>query len=87
MSGTDEQGAARGLLSSHITASRLSAVEFAKTVMGRDPRTVRRWLAGETIPDSVSDWLERAFVESNGRSVLIRVERVHQNTRHNRGEE
>jgi DNA-binding transcriptional regulator YiaG len=42
-----------------ITASGLSQVEWARTVAGRDPRTVRRWLAGETIPPTTADWLAR----------------------------
>ena len=32
---------------------------FARDVAGRDPLTMRRWLAGETIPDATVDWLER----------------------------
>jgi hypothetical protein len=76
-----QQGSTKGLLSAQIAASGLSVSEFARTVCGRDPRTVRRWLAGETIPYSVSDWLERAHVESNGRSVVIRVARVHRDPR------
>lgn len=42
-----------------IEASGLSQVEWARTVVGRDPRTVRRWLAGETIPPTTVDWLTR----------------------------
>ena len=42
-----------------IAASGLSQQAFARDVAGRDPRTMRRWLAGETIPDATVDWLER----------------------------
>lgn len=48
----------RKLLELAIAASGLSARQFAKTVVLRDERTVRRWLAGDSpIPDAVVDWL------------------------------
>lgn len=47
------------LLQAQIDASGLSAVRFARDVLGRDPRTVRRWLAGAVMPASVRDWLAR----------------------------
>lgn len=50
---------ARERLSALIDASDLSIVAFAEIVMGRDERTVRRWLAGETIPEGVRQWLAR----------------------------
>ena len=59
-----------------IEASGLSQVEWARTVVGRDSRTVRRWLAGDVIPDSVVDWLARIGpVLVSATSVAIRVSR------------
>lgn len=41
-----------------IKASGLSATEWAKTVALREPRTVRRWVSGESpVPEVVIDWL------------------------------
>jgi len=43
-----------------IRASGLSARQFARTVLARDERTVRRWLAGDSpIPRAVLDFLAR----------------------------
>ena len=51
---------ALALLSCAIEDSGLSIAEFARVVVGRDERTVRRWLAREVgIPDSVHQWLDR----------------------------
>lgn len=64
------------LLRAQIEASGLSAVRFARDVLGRDPRTVRRWLAGETVPDSIRDWLARlSEVRVTTSRVHIEVER------------
>lgn len=42
-----------------IAASGLSARQYARTVLLRDERTVRRWLAGDSpIPDPVVQFLE-----------------------------
>lgn len=55
-----------------IAASGLSARQFAVRVMGRDERTVRRWLAGETMPDTALAWLARlAKVTDSGRATRI----------------
>lgn len=46
------------LLRKAIKASGLSSRRYAETVMIREPRTVRRWLTGESpIPDAVIRWL------------------------------
>lgn len=59
-----------------IEASGLSQVEWARTVVGRDPRTVRRWLAGETIPPTTVDWLVRlGTVRVSATDVALRVTR------------
>jgi hypothetical protein len=47
------------LLRAQIEASGLSQVRFALDVMGRNPATVRRWLAGHTMPATARDWLSR----------------------------
>lgn len=60
-----------------IEASGLSARRFAVEVMGRDERTVRRWLSGETeIPDSAAQWLlriERVFTDRDGSRLTVRL--------------
>ena len=46
------------LLRAAIKASGLSASAYARDVLVRDPRTVRRWLKGDSpIPQSVVDFL------------------------------
>ena len=47
------------LLRRAIAASGLSARRFALEVMGRNDRSVRRWLADEPMPVVVHDWLTR----------------------------
>lgn len=48
------------LLRSAIERSGLSARQYAVTVLLRDERTVRRWLAGKSpIPDPVVTFLEQ----------------------------
>ena len=48
------------LLRAAITASGLSTSIYARTVLIRDPRTLRRWLSGESpIPQSVMDFLQK----------------------------
>lgn len=57
-----------------IEASGLSASRFARDVVGRDVRTVQRWLAGDPIPDSAADWLERLdAVRVHAKSVTLRL--------------
>lgn len=57
-----------------IEASGLSQRQFAFRVMGRDERTVRRWLAGETMPPAVRDWLDSIeSIELTSRSIRIRL--------------
>ncbi len=47
------------LLDNRIQESGLSSSRFAVEVLVRDPRTVRRWIAGDApIPKRVLDWLE-----------------------------
>lgn len=61
-------------LSAIIAESGLSIAEFARVVVGRDERTVRRWLTGEiTIPESASAWLARVVRvdATSGRVTLV----------------
>lgn len=51
--------APRDLLAAAIAKSGLSARRFATQLMGRDERTIRRWLAGAPIPEAASAWLRR----------------------------
>lgn len=62
-------------VSAIVESSGLSIAECARTVFGRDERTVRRWLAGETIPDAVAQWIARVKVESDDDTVTIHVQR------------
>ncbi len=66
------------LLSALVTESGLGVVEFARVVIGRDERTVRRWLSGEiTIPGSASDWLARVVrIDTTGPRVTVTLERT-----------
>lgn len=51
---------ARDRLARAITASGLSARQYATMVLLRDERTVRRWLAGDSpIPEPVLAFLTR----------------------------
>jgi len=46
------------LLRECIDVSGLSSTRFAHEILaGRHPRTIRRWLDGETMPDRVAEWL------------------------------
>lgn len=58
-----------------IASTGISAQAFARDVVGRDPRTVRRWLSGEAeIPDAASRWLERlGSVRRSTTAITIRV--------------
>lgn len=66
----------RGRLSALIASSGLSIAEFARTVLGRDERTLRRWLTGEiNIPESAAVWLQKVAVDVTARTVTLRVTR------------
>jgi len=64
----------RKRLRSLIDSSGLPIVVFGEWVLGRDPRTVQRWLAGEKIPHSAAVWIERLeLVELRGGSLMIEL--------------
>ncbi len=66
----------RAAVSAAIAASGLSVAEWARTVAGRDERTVRRWLAGEPIPAQVVAWLDRMeSVTVSPETVVVTVRR------------
>jgi len=49
-----------GLIRAAIDLSGLSARRFARDVLIRNERTIRRWLAGDSpIPAEARDWLTR----------------------------
>lgn len=52
-----------------IRASRRSTRRFAREVLLREPRTVRRWLAGESIiPAAVVEWMcDQGFLVGRSR--------------------
>ncbi len=59
-----------------IADSGLSIREWARTVAGRDPRTVTRWLDGDPIPDAATAWLSRLVrIETTANRVTVTVER------------
>lgn len=61
----------RAAVSAAIQASGLSIAEWARTVVGRDERTVRRWLAGEPIPAQVADWVGRLEAQAVAADAVI----------------
>lgn len=64
----------RKRLRSLIDSSGLPIVVFGEWVLGRDPRTLQRWLAGEKIPQSAAVWVERLeLVELRGGSLVIEL--------------
>jgi hypothetical protein len=48
----------RDLVARAVAASGLSIRQFALRIVGREPRTVRRWLAGQPIPKAARAFLE-----------------------------
>ena len=78
MSADTNRNAARNLaaLSDLIRLSGLSIAAFARLVVGRDERTVRRWLRGDIeVPDSAARWLGRATVSATAGAVVVTVRR------------
>jgi hypothetical protein len=58
------------LVAAAVEASGLSSTEFAR-LTGRDARSIRRWLAGGTIPPEARDWLRRWLALSASRRATI----------------
>lgn len=64
----------RKKLHSLIDSSGLPIVVFCEWVLGRDPRTLQRWLAGEKIPQSAAVWVDRLeLVELRGGTLVIEL--------------
>jgi hypothetical protein len=60
-----------------LEESELSIVEFARLVLGRDERTVRRWLSQEiAIPEQAATWMDRITLHVTGPRVRIDVTRA-----------
>jgi hypothetical protein len=54
------------LLRAAILKSGLSTSRFAETILARESRTVRRWLAGQPIPRQAKAFLE-AYLQKRDR--------------------
>lgn len=64
----------RKRLRAQIGYAGLPIVVFAGWVLGRDPRTLQRWLAGEKIPQSAAIWIERLErVELRGGTLFLEL--------------
>ena len=73
--GTSRDDPARARLSTLLTDSGLPAAELAR-VLGRDPRTVRRWMSGEMpIPEAVGEMLARSTLAVNTAAVTVTYRR------------
>lgn len=60
MTDAERQALGLSLLQRAIAASGLSASRYAREVLVREDRTIRRWLAGKSpIPEQVIRWLEQ----------------------------
>ena len=71
---TINQPIALRLLREAVAASELTASDYAREILIREPRTLRRWLAGDSpIPDAVRDYLDRAQREHLERRLLSDV--------------
>lgn len=44
-------------LSALVAESGLTHQDFSRLVLGRDPRSLRRYLAGDVIPPTLAEWL------------------------------
>ena len=61
-------------LSALLTESGLSQQAFARLVLGRDARSLRRYLGGEPIPETLAAWLRRVEkIEVQPDRVLVSV--------------
>lgn len=59
-----------------VAESGLSQAEFASAVLGRDPRSLRRYLAGDVIPPTLAAWIDAvARVEATSGRVTVVVTR------------
>lgn len=64
----------RKRLRSQIDYAGLPVVVFGEWVLGRDPRTLQRWLAGEKIPHSAAIWIDRLqSVELRGGTLILEL--------------
>lgn len=65
-----------------IEISELPVVVFSQWVLGRDPRTAQRYLAGGNIPDSAAAWIDRLeHVRLEGRVLVLELHWLPRNPR------
>lgn len=73
---TPREHADRTVLLAQIEASGLTHGEFARTVLGRDERTLRRWIAGASpIPVVTGTWLGALEITVKPTKVVVAVPR------------
>ena len=51
------------LLKLAIAKSGLSVRQFARQIVGREDRTIRRWIKGQPIPKAAKQWLEQYITQ------------------------
>jgi hypothetical protein len=78
----DPDNPARIRLSALLTRSGLSAREFARRVLGRDVRSLSRYLGGEIIPPELADQILRMDIETTASAVHIMVARIPGDSEH-----
>ena len=66
---------ARIRLSEMVASSGLSNREFARRVLGRDVRSLSRYLGGDVMPPELSDQVLRMEIKVGDDVILIRVPR------------
>ena len=54
------------LLKLAIARSGLSVRQFARQIVGREDRTIRRWIKGQPIPKAAKQCLEQYISDSKG---------------------
>ena len=59
------------LLKLAIEKSGLSVRQFARQIVGREDRTIRRWIKGQPIPKAAKQWL-MDYVELNHSTEQVR---------------
>lgn len=66
---------ARARLSELLTTSGLSNREFARRVLGRDVRSLSRYLGGDTIPPELADQILRMRIDVATEAITVKVRR------------
>lgn len=71
----DPDNPARLRLSTLLQTSHLSNREFARRVLGRDVRSLARYLGGDIMPPELADQLLRMSVQVTEQSITVKVRR------------